>query len=314
MQELKKGLVLKSTGSWYKVKSEEGVYLDCQTRGKFRIKGIKSTNPIAVGDEVWYKEEGEIGVIQKIEERKNILVRKSINLSKQSHILASNIDQLYLLVTLVAPETRTAFIDRFLVSADSFRIPVTLLFNKVDLYEEEDLELVRDVMSIYQNIGYKCYDISATNKDSIQFLKEDIKGKKVMFGGHSGVGKSTLLQHLDPSLDVRIGELSHVHLSGQHTTTFAEMHETDFGGFVIDTPGIRAFGLIDFEKTELCHFFPEFRELLNECKFHNCVHVNEPNCAVKDAVEEGTIHSERYRNYLSMYEEDPDDIYRKNNF
>lgn len=312
MQKLTKGLVLKSTGSWYKVKTNDGEYIDCQTRGKLRIKGIKSTNPIAVGDIVNFKKEGEIGVIQTIDERKNILVRKSINLSKQSHILASNIDRVYLLVTLVAPETRTAFIDRFLVSADSFRIPVTLLFNKIDIYTEEDLEVVRTVADIYKNIGYDCHEISATNPDSIEFLKEEIKDQVVMFGGHSGVGKSTLLQHLDPNLTVKIGEISMAHLQGQHTTTFAEMFETDFGGYVIDTPGIRAFGLIDFEKQELCHYFPEFRELMNECKFNNCVHVNEPQCAVKDAVESGEIHPERYQNYLMMYEDDQDEVFRKN--
>jgi ribosome biogenesis GTPase len=313
MEELIKGIVLKSTGSWYKVKSDDGEYLDCQTRGKFRIQGIKSTNPIAVGDEVWYKEEGETGVIQKIEERRNILVRKSINLSKQTHILASNIDRIYLLVTLAAPQTRTAFIDRFLVSADSFRIPVTILFNKIDIYEEESLEMVREIKSIYENIGFECHEISATDEKSIEFLKKEITGKKVMFGGHSGVGKSTLLQSLDPDLDIRIGDLSITHMSGQHTTTFAEMHETEFGGYIIDTPGIRAFGLIDFEKEELCHYFREFRPYLNQCKFHNCVHVNEPQCAIKEAVEEGDIHEERYRNYLSMYNEDHDDIYRTKN-
>lgn len=312
MQQLSKGLVLKSTGSWYKVKSRDGEYIDCQTRGKLRIKGIKSTNPIAVGDTVVFKKEGEIGVIQSIEERKNILVRKSINLSKQSHILASNIDRVYLLVTLVAPETRTAFIDRFLVSADSFRIPVTLLFNKIDIYTEEDLEVVRLVQDIYKNIGYECHEINATNKDSISFLKDAIQDQVVMFGGHSGVGKSTLLQHLDPELDVKIGEISMAHLQGQHTTTFAEMYETSFGGYIIDTPGIRAFGLIDFDKHELCHYFPEFRERMNECKFNNCVHVNEPQCAVKEAVENGEIHEERYRNYLMMYEEDQDEVFRKN--
>lgn len=311
---LKKGIIIKSTGSWYIVREEDGNYLDCRIRGKLRMQGIKSTNPVAVGDEVEYELEDskETGVIKNILPRKNYIVRKSINLSKRTHILAANIDHVYLLVTLVAPQTQTGFIDRFLVTAEAYHIPATILFNKVDLYAEEDLGVLESFMAIYQSAGYRCLTISAKQKDSVQFLKDEIKGQKVMFGGHSGVGKSTLINTLDSNLDLKTGAISMAHLSGQHTTTFAEMFELESGGYIIDTPGIRAFGLIDFDRKELSHYFLEMRDLLQDCKFNNCQHQNEPQCAVKEAVEAGEISGERYYNYIQMLEEDEDETYRKN--
>jgi ribosome biogenesis GTPase / thiamine phosphate phosphatase len=310
---LKKGVVIKSTGSWYRLLEEDGTQWDCRIRGKLRLKGIKSTNPVAVGDEVLFKLETDekYGVITDILPRKNYIIRKSINLSKRSHILAANVDHVYLLVTLVAPQTHSAFIDRFLVTAEAYHIEVTILFNKVDIYEAEDLEVLQNFMDIYRIAGYRCLTISAKQEKSVQFLKEEIKGQKVMFGGHSGVGKSTLINTLDPHLDIKTASISMAHLSGQHTTTFAEMHKLTDGGFIIDTPGIKAFGLIDFDKKELSHYFPEMRKVIGNCKFNDCQHLNEPECAVKDAVEAGDIHSERYFNYVSIMENNEDEAYRK---
>lgn len=288
---------------------------NCRIRGKLRTKGIQSTNPVAVGDSVIFTIEDEEkfeGVIKDIEPRQNYIVRKSINLSKRSHILAANIDHVYLLVTLVAPETTTGFIDRFLVTAEAYHIPVTLLFNKVDLLVDDELEFLEDFKSVYTNIGYRCVNISATDAHSVDFLKTEIAGKKVMFGGHSGVGKSTLVNALDENLDIKTTEISIANLSGQHTTTFAEMHPLSSGGFIIDTPGIRAFGLIDFDKSLLAHYFPEIAALINQCKFNNCMHINEPHCAVKAAVEAGQIADSRYRNYWEMYHDDETENYRQN--
>jgi ribosome biogenesis GTPase len=250
-------------------------------------------------------------VIKNILPRKNYIIRKSINLSKRSQILAANIDHVYLIVTLVAPQTTTGFIDRFLVTADAYHIPATILFNKVDLYAPEDMEILEDFMAIYQNAGYRCLTVSAKQKSSVAFLKEEINGQKVMFGGHSGVGKSTLINTLDSNLDLRVGEISMANLSGQHTTTFAEMFRLQSGGFIIDTPGVRAFGLIDFDKKELSYHFPEMAEILPNCKFNDCQHLNEPKCAVKDAVEAGEISPERYHNYVNMHADDEEENYRK---
>ena len=310
---LQTGRVIKSMGKWYNVLLEDGSNISCRIRGKVRLEGVKTTNPIAVGDEVELdlleKEDG--GVIHSIHQRKNYLVRKSVNLSKRSHILAANIDRAYLLVTLVAPITHLAFIDRFLVAAESFRIPVTLLFNKMDLYFEEHLPLVDEIAAIYENIGYPCYKISALNKENIEFLRDEINGNQVMIWGHSGTGKSTLINALDNNLTIKTSEISSHHLQGQHTTTFAEMHPLKSGGFIIDTPGIKAFGIIDLEKEVISHYFPEMRELLNKCRFHNCLHLNEPSCAVKDAVENGEIASSRYSTYLDLIQEDEKENYRK---
>jgi len=309
---LKQGTVIKSTGSWYRVLDTNHQIWECRIKGKLRMAGIDSTNPVSVGDEIEFEEEDSgKGVIKNILPRKNYIIRKSINLSKRSHILAANIDKVYLLVTLVAPQTTPGFIDRFLVTAEAYHIPVTILFNKIDLYEPEDLEVVENFISIYEDAGYDCRKISATDPATIAFLREEINGNKVMFGGHSGVGKSTLINALDSNLDLKTGTISVQHLAGQHTTTFAEMFELQSGGFVIDTPGIRAFGLIDFDKEDLSHYFPEMREVLRDCKFNNCQHLNEPHCAVKAAVEQGSIHESRYHSYVSMMNSDEDETFRK---
>lgn len=305
------GKVLKSTGAWYKVELDDGHKIDARIRGKIRLEGRKSTNPIAVGDKVGLDTlEEHSYVISKIFPRINYIERKSINLSKQTHILAANIDRAYLLVTLVAPETFLAFVDRFLVAAESFRIPVTLLFNKMDLYMEEHLPIVESTMKIYQDIGYPCHGISAINQDNIDFLKDEIKGKQVMIAGNSGTGKSTLINTLDSALSIKTSAISMHHLQGQHTTTFAEMHPLTNGGYIIDTPGIKAFGIIGLEKEVMGHYFPEMRALLNQCKYHNCIHINEPNCAVKKAVEEGKISHSRYATYVDIMTEDQQENYR----
>jgi ribosome biogenesis GTPase len=311
----KKGKVLKSTGKWYTVELEDGSEVSCRIRGKLRLEGLSTTNPIAVGDVVILDdnpdEEGKL-VILDFEERNNYIVRKSTNLSKQMQILAANVDRAYLLVTLKSPVTQLAFIDRFLVAAESFRIPVTLLFNKIDTYSTTELNEIDRLTKLYQGIGYPCHKISAENRENIDFLKAELKGKQVMISGHSGVGKSTLVNALDPDLNLRTGGISQAHLQGQHTTTFAEMHKLSSGGYIIDTPGIRAFGIVDLEKDHISHYFPEMRALIGACKFHNCLHINEPKCAVKEAVEHGEIPRSRYNTYIQLMTEDQDEVYRKN--
>ncbi len=312
-----KGKVLKSTGKWYNVELEDGSMVKCRIRGKMRLEGLRTTNPITVGDIVILNdtidEEGN-RLIEDFEKRNNYIVRKSTNLSKQQQILAANIDRAYLLVTIHSPVTHLAFIDRFLVAAESFRIPTTLLFNKIDTYSEDDLEYVDALLDMYSRIGYPGYKISATNTDDVKFLREQLKGKQVMISGHSGVGKSTLVNTLDPTLSIKTGEISQAHHQGKHTTTFAEMHKLQSGGYIIDTPGIRAFGIVDLDKAVLSHYFPEMRALMSECKFNNCKHLNEPSCAIKKAVEEGDIDESRYHNYVQLMEEDENDIHRKNEF
>lgn len=313
MSEIR-GKVLKSTGKWYHVLLPDGSIIDCRVRGKLRLEGLRTTNPISVGDEVFLDEkrdeEGK-GVILDYEQRVNYIVRKSTNLSKQMHILAANIDRAYLLVTLKHPETHTVFIDRFLVAAESFRIPVTLLFNKVDLLNDEERFDLEAIMDMYRVIGYECVAISAINQDNCSFLREEIIGKQVMIAGHSGTGKSTLVNALDDTLQLRIGEISSAHHQGQHTTTFAEMHPLKSGGFIIDTPGIRAFGVVNLDKEVISHYFPEMRALIGQCKFHNCQHINEPNCAVKSELEEGRIYESRYWTYLQLMNNDEDDVHRR---
>ncbi len=312
-----KGKVLKSTGTWYNVELEDETIVKCRIRGRLRLEGLTTTNPITVGDIVFLNdtvdEEGN-RLIEDFEKRQNYIVRKSTNLSKQQQILAANIDRAYLIVTIHSPVTHIAFIDRFLVSAESFRIPTTLLFNKIDTYSEDDLEYVDALLDMYARIGYPGYKISATNENDVAFLREDIKGKQVMISGHSGVGKSTLVNSLDSNLDLRTGAISDAHKQGKHTTTFAEMHKLNSGGYIIDTPGIRAFGIADLDKSVLSHYFPEMRALMSECKFNNCQHINEPKCAVKEAVENGNIDESRYNTYLQLMTEDENDIHRKNDF
>ncbi|WP_294674058.1 ribosome small subunit-dependent GTPase A [uncultured Fluviicola sp.] len=315
MSDNLRGRVLKSTGKWYQVLMPAGEVVECRVRGRLKLEGLKTTNPIAVGDIVILDpksdEEGK-RVIVDYELRENYIVRKSTNLSKQMHILAANIDRAYLMVTLKYPETHFVFIDRFLVAAESFRIPTTLIFNKVDLLDDEGLLDLKAIMFMYESVGYPCHAISATNEKDIDFLREEIKDHQVMIAGHSGTGKSTLVNALDPNLDLRVGEISSAHHQGQHTTTFAEMHPLQSGGFIIDTPGIRAFGIVDLDKEVISHYFPEMRELIGQCKFHNCQHLNEPACAVKEAVKNGEIYESRYFTYLQLMNGDDEDVHRRN--
>ncbi len=296
------GVVTKSTGSWYTVRTKQGKSIDCRIRGKFRIKGIKSTNPVTVGDVVDFEmeDDNKNGIISKIHNRKNYIIRKSVNLSKQTHIIAANIDQVFLLVTLDNPPTFPAFIDRFLATAEAYSIPAVLLFNKIDLYDKNLLSKKKSLEEVYKNIGYQCLDISATEKINIDRLKSIMKDKVSMFSGHSGVGKSTLINAIHPKLNLKTKETSTQHKQGQHTTTFAEMFELPFGGYIIDTPGIKGFGVVDFQKEEIGDYFPEFFTKKQFCKFNNCLHVNEPNCAVKEALEKGKIATSRYTSYLQL--------------
>ncbi|MFY7730900.1 MAG: ribosome small subunit-dependent GTPase A [Flavobacterium sp.] len=317
------GLVYKSTGSWYSVKTEEGNVYECRIKGKFRIKGIKSTNPVAVGDVVDFDldetADTVTGLIHTIHERKNYIVRKSVNLSKQVHIIASNIDKLFLLVTINNPPTTTSFIDRFLVTAEAYGVEAVLVFNKIDTFNDDMLDEQLYLQFIYNRIGYKCLRVSAASGKGIDELKAEMKDCVSMFSGHSGVGKSTLVNALQPGLDLKTKEISEQHSQGQHTTTFAEMFDLDFGAKIIDTPGIRGFGIVDMEKDELGDYFPEFFALKDQCKFNNCLHKEEPHCAVKEALENDEIAWSRYQNYLKMLEGDEEhyrsDIYAdgKNN-
>lgn len=317
-----KGTVYRSTGSWYEVKGIDGAMYSCRIKGKFRLQGIKSTNPVAVGDEVIFeiekKGDEEIGIIKEILERNNYIVRKSVNLSKQTHIIAANVDQVFLIVTLNNPPTFTSFIDRFLVSAAAYDIPVVLLFNKIDTYNDEqqevlidpetgeeylamtELDQVRHLVHLYKSIGYKCIAISAHTGKNIDQVKELMLDKISMFAGHSGAGKSTTANAIQPGLELKTKEISDQHKQGQHTTTFAQMFDLDFNARIIDTPGIKGFGVVDIEKEVVDGYFPEFFERKHDCKFHNCLHVEEPKCAIKDAVESGDIAISRYESYLQI--------------
>lgn len=296
------GLITKSTGSWYQVRSGDET-IDCRIKGKFRIKGITTTNPLAVGDVVDFDMEPEqgTGVITNLHQRKNYIIRKSINLSKQAQIIAANLDRALLVVTLASPRTSLGFIDRFLVTAEAYDIPACLIFNKLDLFSEEGLEILADYQAIYENIGYPCYSVSALEGTNINHVQELLKDKVTLFSGHSGVGKSSLINRLLPDLDLRTHMVSEWSDKGMHTTTFAEMFELSQGGSIIDTPGIRELGVIDIEKEVLSHFFPEMRKRMNQCRFNNCRHINEPGCAVLQALEDGDISLSRYDSYLSIY-------------
>ncbi len=296
------GKVIKTTGSFYTIRSKDGEIYDCRIKGNFRIKNIKSTNPIAVGDIVDFilPTETSDGLITNIHERKNTLVRRSVNLSKRSHVIAANIDIAFLVVTIAFPQTPTGFIDRFLVTTQARQIPTIILFNKIDIYDSELREYANEIMSIYENIGYKCLEVSALRGDNIEELKNLMKDKTTLFSGHSGVGKSALINAVDSELDLRTGEISLTHLKGMHTTTFAEMFPLSFGGDIIDTPGIKSFGMFDFQKEEIGLYFPEMKKRLKDCQYYNCTHEHEPNCAIKDALEKGEISTERYINYLNI--------------
>ncbi len=295
-----KGLVIKSTGSKYLVKSGEQI-IDCLLKGKIRLEGRKTTNPIAVGDivEIEMDKNNEYSII-KIEARKNYIIRKSINLSKQSQILASNLDQAVIIATLVAPRTSLGFIDRFLVTAEAYHIPAKIIFNKCDLLDEESRIIQQNIIQIYSNIGYSCYEVSATENIGIRELEAIFKDKTTLITGHSGVGKSSFINTLQPGFNLKTGKISSAHLKGMHTTTFAELFSLDFGGYIIDTPGIKELGLVEMKKEELGHYFPEIRQFMSKCKFNNCLHINEPKCAVIQAVENGAISEERYQSYFGM--------------
>lgn len=311
------GLVYKSTGSWYAVKTDLGTTYQCRIKGKFRLKGIKSTNPIAVGDivdfEVEIGNDNETGVINKIHDRTNYIVRKSVNLSKQTHIIASNIDQVFLLITIDNPPTSTSFIDRFLVTAEAYQVNTILLFNKVDTYEEQTLDEVRYLAHVYRKIGYECIGISAETGKNLDQVKALMIDKVSMFAGHSGVGKSTLVNAIEPGLDLKTKSISSQHSQGQHTTTFAEMFDLSFQAKIIDTPGIKGFGIVDMDKEEVGDYFPEFFELKHNCKFNNCLHKEEPKCAVKEALEKDEVSYSRYRSYLQILEGE-DEHYRTDNW
>ncbi|MBN1924837.1 MAG: ribosome small subunit-dependent GTPase A [Prolixibacteraceae bacterium] len=316
MRELT-GLVFKSTGSHYTVKTGSEFYL-CRIKGKLRIKGIRTTNPISVGDTVHffpqeeYSEKGlRLGIITKLNERKNYIIRKSVNLSKESHIIASNIDQAFIVATANYPYTPLNFIDRFLVTSEAYNIPSSLIFNKIDLYNDAEMELINEWYGIYHSIGYKCIGTSALTGQGLDELKLAMQGKISVFVGYSGVGKSTIVNKIDPSLNLKTDAISDYHKSGKHTTTFSEMFELSIGGYIIDTPGIRSFGMIDMKNDDVSHYFPEIFRISENCRFNNCTHTHEPGCAVLKAVENGVVAYSRYNNYLSIMNEDEDEKYRE---
>ena len=303
-----KGLVYKSTGSWYSVKTESGNIYDCKIKGKLRLKNINSTNPVVVGDIVEFIVEEhdlqKIGIIQKIHDRRNYILRKSVNLSKQTHILASNIDLLLLVVTAKNPITTTSFIDRFLVSAEAYSIKTILVFNKCDIYDEDDYILLNSMINIYDNIGYETLKTSTLSGLGIKKLKKKISNKTIMLGGHSGVGKTSLINAIDKTLNLKVGNISDQYLQGKHTTTYAELHDLDNGVKLIDTPGIKGFGLVNFNKGEIGNFFPEFLKFKSKCKFNNCMHLNEPKCSIKSKVDLEEISKSRYDSYIQIMNDD----------
>lgn len=307
-----KGLVIKNTGSWYLVRTDAGQDIECKVKGNFRLKGIRSTNPVSVGDRVAIVTNNEgTALITEIEERKNYIIRRSSNLSKQSHILAANIDLCFLIVTVSHPATSTTFIDRFLASAEAYRVPVNLIFNKIDAYDDDDCEYMNALIALYEHIGYPCLKVSALQNTGLDILLEKMKGKITLFSGHSGVGKSTLLNTLVPDANVKTGSISDYHGKGMHTTTFSEMIELPDGGYIIDTPGIKGFGTVGMEKTEIYHYFTDIFKFSHNCRFNNCIHINEPGCAVREAVENHYISESRYKSYCSMMEDEEDEKYRK---
>ena len=307
-----KGLVIKNTGSWYTVKTDDGQLIESKIKGNFRLKGIRSTNPVAVGDhvELITNQEGT-AFISSIEDRRNYIIRKSPNLSKQSHILAANVDQALLIVTVNYPQTSTTFIDRFLASAEAYRVLVILVFNKRDILSEEEVHYEEMMCKLYETIGYKCIEISAATGEGIEQLRPLVKDKISLLSGNSGVGKSTLINQLVPDADQRTAEISDAHNTGMHTTTFSEMIELPGGGYLIDTPGIKGFGTFDIEKEELTSYFKEIFHFSQDCKFSNCTHTHEPGCAVIKAVEEHYIAASRYQSYLSMLEDKDENKYRE---
>ncbi len=305
------GLVIKNTGSWYLVKTDDGKEIECKVKGNFRLKGIRSTNPVAVGDRVQIilNKEGT-ALISEIEDRKNYIIRRASNLSKQSHILAANLDQCMLIATVNHPETSTIFIDRFLASAEAYRVPVKMIFNKVDTYTEEELQYLDGLVNLYSYLGYPCFKVSALNGEGIEAVKADLQKKVTLFAGHSGVGKSTLINAILPGVEAKTGKISAYHNKGTHTTTFSEMFPVEESGYLIDTPGIKGFGTFDMEEEEVGHYFREIFEYSSKCKYNNCTHRHEPGCAVRQAVEECGISESRYVSYLNMLEDKEEGKYR----
>lgn len=306
-----KGLVVRNTGSWYQVKTEDGALIECKIKGNFRLKGIRSTNPVAVGDRVSLVLNPEgTGFITEIEDRKNYIIRRASNLSKQSHILAANLDQAILVVTVNYPETSTTFIDRFLASAEAYRVPVCLVFNKIDAYDTDELRYLEALAGLYEYIGYRCLKVSATQGIGVGEVRQLLEGRITLFSGHSGVGKSTLIGAILPDIEIRTGAISAYHNKGMHTTTFSEMFPVGDSGYLIDTPGIKGFGTFDMEVEEVGHYFPEIFRESADCRYGNCTHRNEPGCAVRKAVEEHRISESRYASYLSMLEDKEESKYR----
>lgn len=309
---MKKGLVIKSTGSWYVVKDTDGIFYECRIKGNLRIKGLKTTNPLAVGDWVdfdWLEKDSQdqnrnMGLIYGVEERRNYIIRRSQNLSKQAHIIAANIDQAFLIITINYPVTTTTFIDRFLASAEAYRIPVVLVFNKTDRYDPLQTQKMMEYISIYEKIGYRCMQLSALEGSGMEELKAVMKDSISVFSGHSGVGKSTIINAIQPELNLKTKEISDYHETGKHTTTFSELFELDLGGYIIDTPGIKAFGMLEMEPWEISHYFVEIFKISKNCQYNNCSHTHEPGCAVKEAYQKGEIAESRYISYLGLLETD----------
>ena len=308
-----KGLVIRNTGSWYTVLTDEGQQFECKVKGTFRLRGIRSTNPVAVGDVVTIvpSADGQTALIEDIEDRRNYIIRKASNLSKQSHIIAANVDMAALVATIAHPETSTTFIDRFLASAEAYRVPVLIIFNKTDLYNEEELQRLDDVMTLYRNIGYTCLACSAADGNGINELRAELQDKTTLLSGNSGVGKSTLLNLLVPEADAKTAEISVAHDAGMHTTTFSQMYFMPQGGALIDTPGIKGFGTFDMEREEVSHYFREIFRISDGCRFGNCTHTHEPGCAVQKALDNHLIAESRYASYLSILEDKDESKYRE---
>jgi|WetSurMetagenome_2_1015567.scaffolds.fasta_scaffold75785_2 ribosome biogenesis GTPase / thiamine phosphate phosphatase len=303
---LEQGIVIKSTGSRYRVMQENGKVVECTIKGKFRVKEVRSTNPLAVGDKVLFEFEkgGETGIITELQDRKNYILRKASNLSKESQVLAANIDNLYLMISIILPETPVEFIDRFLATAEAYRVPASILINKTDLYGEKENERLEFLISMYGKIGYECLRLSVKENRGVEAVRLKMKNKINLLSGNSGVGKTSLINAFDPSLSLKTAEISDYHKQGKHITTFPEMYKMSFGGFIIDSPGIRGFGVVNMKRNEIYHFFPEIFRTSKECRFYNCLHLDEPGCAVRKAVDEGIIDPLRYRSYLNILEDD----------
>lgn len=306
------GLVIRNTGSSYHVLTENGETIDCKVKGNFRLKGIRSTNPVAVGDHVVISKPatGEVAYITEIKDRKNYIIRRASNLSKQSHIIGANLDQTVLVVTVNHPVTSTVFIDRFLATAEAYRVPAILVINKTDLYDEDETRYMNGLMTLYETIGYKCLSLSTVTREGVDKLEALLEGKITLFSGHSGVGKSSLINTLIPDINVKTAQISEYHNKGMHTTTFSEMFRLPAGGYIIDTPGIKGFGTIEMEDENIGHYFPEIFRFSKDCRYGNCTHRHEPGCAVKEAVENHYISESRYNSYLSIFDDKNEGKYR----